>query len=94
MTRRWVRFESLDDEEFGLGTEEEAYEYAATLNVDSNCEPYTMKTLNWAQAAGLIVLVTANTFVISDALAVIRDECLLGIGDASASGAQGGLATA
>jgi hypothetical protein len=36
----------------------------------------------------------ADTFVISDALAATRDECLLGIGHASASGAQGGLASA
>jgi hypothetical protein len=32
MARRWFKFETLDDEEFGLGTEEEACEYAAILN--------------------------------------------------------------
>lgn len=93
MTRRRFRFETLD-EEFGLGTEEEACEYAASLN--DGCEGKLCKpqALSRAQSFDVIVLVTDNTFVISDALAVIRDECSLGIGDAPGSRPQGGLPSA
>ena len=73
-TRRWFKFSVFGpDEEFGFGTEEEAFEYAAILNADCDGEPCKPILLNEAQAAGLVVLVTPNTFVISDALAVLRD---------------------
>ena len=85
MGRRWFKFETLDDEEFGLGTEEEACEYAAILNDHRGGKLCKPQALSRVQSFGLIVLVTANTFVISDALAATRDECLLGISHASAS---------
>jgi hypothetical protein len=40
------------------------------------------------------VLVPTNALLLSDALAVIRDECLSGIGYVSASSAQAGFASA
>jgi hypothetical protein len=74
MIRRWFKFAVFGaDEEFGLGTEEEAFEYAAIFNEDCDGEECKPIPLNEAQAAGVVVLVTPNTFVISEALAVIRD---------------------
>jgi hypothetical protein len=74
MTRRWFKFISDGpEEEFGFGTEEEAFDYAAILNSECDGEPCKPILLNEAQAAGLVVLVTPNTFVIADALAVMRD---------------------
>jgi hypothetical protein len=89
MTRRWFKFETLDDLEFGLGTEEEACEYAAILS--DYCEGKLCKpqAVSRVQSFGLIVLVT-----VSGALALIREEPFLGIGDPSASGAGGGSAIA
>ena len=74
MIHRWFKFTVFDaEEEFGLGTEEEAFEYAAIMNEDCDGEPCKPILLNEAQSAGLLVLVTPNTFVISDAVAVMRD---------------------
>ena len=74
MTRHWFKFSGVGpDEEFGFGTKEEAFEYAAILNADCGGEECKPVLLNEAQSVGLIALVTPNTFVIGDALAVIRD---------------------
>ena len=74
MTRRWFKFSVFgSEEEFGIGTEEQAFEYAGILNADCDGEECKPIPLNEAQAAGLVVLVTPKTFIISDALAVIRD---------------------
>jgi hypothetical protein len=94
MTRRWFKFDMLDDEEFGFGTEDEACEYAAILNDRCASELCKPQALSRVRSFGLVVLVTPDTFVLSDALAVIRDERFLGIGEALASGARGGLASA
>jgi hypothetical protein len=66
MTRGWFKFETLDDEKFGLGTAEEACEYAAILNDRCDGELCKSQALSRVQSFGLIVLVTDNTFVISD----------------------------
>ena len=94
MTRRWFKFETLDDAEFGLGTEEEACEYAAILNDRGEANLCKPQILSRVQSFGLIALMTDNTFAISDALVLIRDESLSANGDASAIIAQGGSATA
>jgi hypothetical protein len=74
MTRRGFKFSVFGtDEEFGFGTEEEAFEYAAILNADCDGEECKPIPLNEAQAAGLVVQVTPKTFIISDALAGIQD---------------------
>ena len=68
MTGSWFKF----DEELGLGTEREASVYAAVLNAGRNFAGQKPILLNQAQAAGLIVLVTMNTFIIGEALAAVR----------------------
>jgi hypothetical protein len=73
MPSRWFKFVGPGaDDERGFGTEEEAFEYAALMNQDCDGEPCGPIPLNEAQAAGLVVLVTPNTFLISDALAAMR----------------------
>ncbi len=57
----------------GLGAEEEAFEYAALMNKGCDGKPCKPILLDEAQSADLVVLVTPNTFVISDALAMVRD---------------------
>jgi hypothetical protein len=49
------------------------FEYATLINADCDGEPCKPILLNEAQAAGLVVLVTPNTFVIADALAAMRN---------------------
>jgi hypothetical protein len=44
------------------------------MNEDCDGEPCMPIPLNEAQAAGLVVLVTPNTFVIKEALAAMRER--------------------
>jgi hypothetical protein len=47
MIHRWFKFTVFDaEEEFGLGTEEEAFEYAAIMNEDCDGEPCKPILLN------------------------------------------------
>ena len=74
MTSRWFKFcLSGADDERGFGTQEDAFSYAAILSRERDGEECKPIPLNEAQAAGLVVLVTPHTFLISDALAAMRE---------------------
>jgi hypothetical protein len=75
MNRRWFKFEAHGaGKEIGFGTDEEAVAYAAILNAEGPGERCEMRPLNEAQSAGLVVLVTPGTFLLSEALAVSPDR--------------------